>query len=57
MCGPKDDIREQRIPGYTGFRPGVQAENMFGKSFSKCSAASLNEKFARGYDLTPEKRY
>jgi hypothetical protein len=27
--GPQHNIREQRIPGYTGFIPGIKSENVF----------------------------
>ena len=53
--GPRHEIRDQRVPGYTGFLPGIHSENVHGKSYTKCSAASLQSKIAK--DLTPEKRY
>lgn len=57
VCGPKHEIRDQRIPGYTGFISGIHAENVFAKSYSRCAAKSLNSNLARGYDLSPDKRF
>ena len=57
VCGPNHEIRDQRIPGYTGYIAGVQAENTFSKSFTRCTAKSLNMKIKQGYDLTPDKRF
>jgi hypothetical protein len=31
------DMRLQRITGYAGFQPGIYAENVHGKTFSKVS--------------------
>ncbi|CDW82030.1 UNKNOWN [Stylonychia lemnae] len=55
--GPKYEIRQQQIPGYQGFLPGINAENLYGKSYTKCSASSMNNKIERGFNITPEKRY
>ena len=35
MCGPQHETRNQSIPGYTGFIPGVQSENQFSNSYAK----------------------
>lgn len=55
--GPKHEIREHRIPGYKGFLPGINSGNLHGKSFSKCSAASINNKINNSSYDSPEKRY
>lgn len=57
MGGPQHEIRNQCIPGYTGFIPGVQAENVFSKSYAKNTNKSFNEKITRGHDLSPQKRF
>ena len=57
LGGPKHEIREQRIPGYSGFLPGINSENLFGKSFTKCSAMSINNKIEKGFDMSIDKRY
>ena len=50
-------MRDQRIPGYSGFLPGINSENLFGKSFTKCSAMSINKKIEKGFDMSVERRY
>jgi hypothetical protein len=35
------EIRPQRVPGYQGFQPGVQAENIHGKTFAKVSSSAI----------------
>lgn len=57
LAGPQHEIKNQCIPGYTGFIPGVQAENVFSKSYSKNTNKSFNGKITRGHDLSPEKRF
>lgn len=57
IAGPQHEIRNQCIPGYTGFIPGVQAENVFSKSYAKNTAKSFNNKITRGIDLSPDKRF
>ena len=44
---------EKRIPGYGGHIPGIQAENMFGKTYGKLSKAPVE----KGIDLPPEKKF
>ena len=57
LAGPQHEVKNQCIPGYTGFIPGVQSENVFSKSYSKNTAKSFNGKIVRGHDLPPEKRF
>jgi len=57
ICGPKHEIRDQRIPGYTGFIPGIQAENVYSKSYTRCAAKSLNGRIDRQNELSPERRF
>lgn len=35
----------------------MNSENLFGKSYAKCSASSLSNKLDRGHDLTPDRKY
>ena len=53
VCGPKHEIREIRMPGYTGYIPSVHAENVFSKSYARCVVKSLNGKIYKVHDLTP----
>ena len=57
LNGPKHNIRNQCVPGYTGFISGVKSENLFAKSYADNTAKSFKEKITRGADLAPEKRF
>ncbi len=35
--------------GYSGYIPGVKAENVFGESYGKTTAISVKNEFARGF--------
>lgn len=48
--GPLHNIREQRIPGYTGFIPGIKSENVFSQTYSKNTAKSMANRVTRGAD-------
>jgi hypothetical protein len=45
------------VPGYTGFIPGIQAENVFSITYAKASAKSLANRITRGANLPPLKLY
>ncbi len=53
MNGPQHEIRNQCIPGYTGFVSGIQSENLFGKSYSHNTAKSFKKEITRGFDHQP----
>ena len=55
--GPQHEIRNQCIPGYTGFVSGIQSENLFGKSYSHNTAKSFKGAITRGFDHQPQKRF
>ena len=57
ICGPNHQIRDQRVPGYTGFISGVHAENVYSKSYSRCVAKSLAGKIKKGFDQLPKDKY
>lgn len=40
--------QKQHIPGYKGFVPGVNSENLYGKTFSKVTADAFRLKEAQG---------
>lgn len=48
--GPQHNIREQRIPGYTGFIPGIRSENVFSQTYTKNTAKSMANRITRGAD-------
>ncbi len=47
----------QHVPGYTGHVPGVLSENIFSKSYARCTATAISKKHPKGYDVTPKVRY
>lgn len=55
--GPLHNIREQRIPGYTGFIPGVNAENVFSQTYTKNTAKSMTSRITRGADQVPKNKF
>ena len=58
LNGPKHNIRNQCIPGYTGFISGVKSENLFSRSYADNTAKSFKGgKITRGADFSPEKRF
>ena len=56
MCGPQHEIKNQSIPGYTGFIPGIHAENVFSISYAKATGKSYAEKIVKGAEKS-DKRY
>lgn len=48
LNGPAHEIRNQCIPGYTGFIPSVQAENQFSNSYAHNTAKSFHNKIIKG---------
>jgi hypothetical protein len=55
--GPQHEIRNQCIPGYTGFISGVKSENVYAKSYSTSTAKSFTDKITRGGNLVDQKRF
>ena len=37
IAGPTHEMCQQHVPGYDGHIPGLISENLFAKSFAKCS--------------------
>ena len=40
--GPTQNIEAQHIPGYSGYIPKINSENLYGKSFAKESSLAIN---------------
>ena len=55
--GPNHEIRNQCIPGYTGFISGVKAENVFARSYANGTAKSFKANITRGFNLEDKKRF
>ena len=55
--GPTHEIRNQCLPGYTGFIPGVKAENVFSTTYASNTARSFANKIPKGHQGSPEERF
>ena len=42
IAGPTHEVQDQHIPGYTGHVPGVVCENLFSKSYARCTASAIS---------------
>lgn len=49
LGGPSLNIKAQHVPGYAGYIPKVNAENLYGKSFAKETAISINSEHVTGF--------
>ena len=47
----------KHIPNYAGYVPSIHSENVFGKSYGRLSAESLQNKLYKGADIGPAQRY
>lgn len=57
LNGPTHEIRNQCVPGYTGFISGVKSENLFSQSYANSTAKSFKGKITRGANFAPDKRF
>lgn len=55
--GPTHEVCKQHVPGYTGHVPGVLSENIYSKSYAKCTASAIGNRHPRGHDVPPKVRY
>ena len=55
--GPTDSLKAQHIPGYAGFVPQIQSENLYGKSFAKTTGQAINGDFHKGAAQPPAEQY
>ncbi len=55
--GPTHEIRNQCLPGYTGFIPGVKAENVFSHTYAHTTNSSFNGGIVRGANPQGAHRY
>ena len=56
--GPTHELRNQCIPGYTGFISGVKSENLHATTYARNTAMSFDGKVPRGFDGThPEIKF
>ena len=47
----------QHLPGYAGYIPQIQSENLFGKSFAKTTAKAINKEYQRGFSHNIKSTY
>jgi len=45
------------VPGYAGYVPQIKSENLFGKSFAKTTAKSINAEYLKGQEPTQADRF
>lgn len=57
VAGPTHEVCKQHVPGYTGHVPGVTSENIFAKSYAKCTANAIGHRHPKGHDVAPRVRY
>lgn len=57
LNGPTHEIRNQCLPGYTGFIPGIKAENVFSTTYAANTAKSFAQKIPRGVEGSLEERF
>jgi hypothetical protein len=57
VAGPTHEVCKQHVPGYTGHVPGVVSENIFSKSYAKCTSNAIGHRHTKGYDVPPRVRY
>lgn len=57
ISGPTHEVCLQHVPGYLGHVPGIKSENIFSKSYAKCSATAIGKRHPIGHDVPPEVRY
>jgi len=57
IAGPTHEVCLQHVPGYTGHVPGVISENIYSKSYARCSATAIGKRHPVGYDVPPKVRY
>jgi len=55
--GHQHEMCQQHIPGYDGHVPGLISENVNGKSFAKCTQATIGRRMPRGHDVEPKVRF
>ena len=55
--GPNHEVCRQHVPGYTGHVPGIHSENIFSKSYAKCTATAIGKRCNKGFDVTTKLRY
>jgi hypothetical protein len=45
--GPVSNATAQQLPGYQGYIPSIKAENLYGKTYGKTTAISINKEYPK----------
>ena len=48
LGGPTQNLKAQHIPGYAGYVPQINSENLFGGSFAKTTGQAINSEYNKG---------
>ena len=57
ISGPTHEMCNQHIPGYDGHVPGLISENLYSKSYAKCTQVAIGRRMPRGYEVEPKVRF
>lgn len=57
LGGPDANVKAQHVPGYAGYVPQIKSENLFGKSFAKCTGAAINAEYSKGISPPAKERF
>ena len=57
LGGPTQNVKAQHIPGYSGYIPKINSENLYGKSFAKVSGISINQEHPIGFVPPTDDKY
>ncbi len=57
IAGPTHEMCQQQIPGYEGHIPGLVSENLYAKSYAKCTQIAIGQRMPRGHDVIPKVRF
>ena len=55
--GPTHELSLQHVPGYQGHVPGMISENVFSKSYAKCTQATIGNRPPKGHDHPAHVRF
>lgn len=57
ISGPTHEMCQQHIPGYDGHVPGLISENLYSKSYAKCSQVAIGRRQPKGHDVSSKIRF
>ena len=57
LGGPTNNLKAQHIPKYAGYIPQIRSENIYGKSFARTTAKTINNEHEKGAEPTMAARF